>query len=124
MSTQEQYIQTMILGIRGQLNQIERVLRVRPVGGKPSMELIIWGTAKYFGVTPDELVGKSQQPHLVEPRHVAMYLCRELTKASHPVIGRAFNRHHTSVMMALRRIDSRGASSIIADVRKEIMGAE
>lgn len=121
MNTQEQYIQEMITGIRRQLIQIERALHVKPQDGRPSMEAIIWRTAKHFGVTPEELVGKSQQSHLVEPRHLAMYLCRELTNASYPGIGRIFGRHHTSVFHAIRKqVSPQGPE--ISEIRNQLIG--
>ncbi|MDT5221985.1 MAG: chromosomal replication initiator protein, partial [Mycobacterium sp.] len=35
---------------------------------------------------------------------IAMYLCRELTDLSLPKIGQAFDRDHTTVMYAERKI--------------------
>ena len=35
-----------------------------------------------------------------------MYLTREFTPLSFPSIGLAFNRHHTTVMLSVRQIDS------------------
>lgn len=37
-------------------------------------------------------------------RQVAMYLCRELTGKSLPVIGRLFDRDHTTVIHACRHV--------------------
>jgi chromosomal replication initiator protein len=42
---------------------------------------------------------------LVHPRQIAMYLCRELTDASFPEIGRLFGgKDHTTIMHACRQI--------------------
>ena len=39
------------------------------------------------------------------PRQVAMYLCKQLTKASLPEIGREFGgKHHTTVMHSVSKI--------------------
>jgi chromosomal replication initiator protein len=52
-----------------------------------------------------ELLSKSRLPRFVQPRHVGMYLTRELTYLSLPRIGKAFgNRDHTTVMYAVERI--------------------
>jgi chromosomal replication initiator protein len=41
----------------------------------------------------------------VHPRQIAMYLCRELTDASFPEIGRLFGgKDHTTIMHACRQI--------------------
>lgn len=37
-------------------------------------------------------------------RHVAIYLCRELTGKSLPAIGRLFDRDHTTVLYACRHV--------------------
>ncbi|MDR2381001.1 MAG: chromosomal replication initiator protein DnaA [Bifidobacteriaceae bacterium] len=67
--------------------------------------LIIGQTAQYFSVTIEDICGPSRRPQFAYPRHVAMYLCRELTELSLPVIGREFGgRDHTTVINALKKI--------------------
>jgi chromosomal replication initiator protein len=57
-----------------------------------------------FDVTHHELVGPSRSARVAWPRHVAMYLSRELTDHSLPAIGRAFgDRDHTTVLKAWQR---------------------
>jgi chromosomal replication initiator protein len=63
---------------------------------------------EHFGVTLDELLSPARSPRVALPRHVAMYLARELTSESLPAIGRQFGgRDHTTVLHAWRRISSR-----------------
>jgi chromosomal replication initiator protein len=67
--------------------------------------LIIGQTAKYFSLTIEDLCGPSRRRNLIDARHIAMYLCRELTDLSLPAIGREFGgRDHTTVMAAYRKI--------------------
>ena len=67
--------------------------------------IIIGQTAAYFGLTIDDLCGSSRSRVLVNARHIAMYLCRELTALSLPKIGQQFGgRDHTTVMHAERKI--------------------
>jgi chromosomal replication initiator protein len=62
-------------------------------------------TAKYFGLTIDDLCSSSRSRQLVQARQIAMYLCRELTELSLPKIGQHFGgRDHTTVMHADRKI--------------------
>ncbi|WP_396326597.1 chromosomal replication initiator protein DnaA [Janibacter melonis] len=62
-------------------------------------------TAAYFGLTIEDLQGASRSRVLVTARQIAMYLCRELTDASLPQIGKLFGgRDHTTVMHANRKI--------------------
>ena len=89
------------------LSLTETVLKdLLPVGGEPEVTapLIIAQTASYFGYSTDELCGPRRNQNLVTARQVAMYLCRELTDLSLPKIGQAFDRDHTTVMNAERRI--------------------
>jgi chromosomal replication initiator protein len=58
-----------------------------------------------FGVTLEELVSPRRSQAVAYPRQVAMYLSRELTDASLPMIGREFGgRDHTTVIHAKDKI--------------------
>ena len=58
-----------------------------------------------FGVTMDELISPRRSQAVAYPRQVAMYLSRELTDASLPMIGREFGgRDHTTVIHAKDKI--------------------
>jgi chromosomal replication initiator protein len=59
---------------------------------------------RHFGLTSEELLSSSRTARIAWPRQVAMYLARELTEESLPVIGRNFGgRDHTTVLHAWRR---------------------
>ena len=69
--------------------------------------LIIEETAKMFGWTVDELIGKSRRRPLVRARQIGMYVFRELTDYSYPQIAKEFGgRDHTTVMHAVEKISS------------------
>jgi len=58
-----------------------------------------------FGVTLEELVSPRRSQAVAYPRQVAMYLSRELTDASLPMIGKQFGgRDHTTVIHAKDKI--------------------
>ncbi|MFH1737224.1 MAG: chromosomal replication initiator protein DnaA, partial [Actinomycetota bacterium] len=62
-------------------------------------------TAKYFGLTVAELTGRGRSRHIVYPRQVGMYLCRDLTDFSLPKIGEVFGgRDHTTAIHAISKI--------------------
>ncbi|MGH3296467.1 MAG: chromosomal replication initiator protein DnaA [Trebonia sp.] len=66
---------------------------------------IMGQTAAYFGLSIEDLCGTSRSRVLVTARHIAMYLCRELTDLSLPKIGQQFGgRDHTTVINADRKI--------------------
>ncbi|RQD73911.1 MAG: chromosomal replication initiator protein DnaA [Candidatus Syntrophonatronum acetioxidans] len=62
-------------------------------------------TADYFGIKQAELTSKKRSKNIIAPRHVAMYLARELTDYSLPKIGEEFGgRDHTTVMHAYQKV--------------------
>ncbi len=73
----------------------------RPITPK----LILDATAEMFGLSVDDLRGKSRSRPLVTARQIAMYVLREMTDFSYPAIGREFgDRDHTTVMHAVSKI--------------------
>lgn len=59
----------------------------------------------YFSINHIDLIGSKRKHEIVFPRHIAMYLCQELTDSSFPQIGRAFGgKDHTTVMHAVNKI--------------------
>jgi chromosomal replication initiator protein len=76
-------------------------------GNQITIATIMGQTASYFGLSIDDLCGQSRSRVLVTARHIAMYLCRELTDLSLPKIGQQFGgRDHTTVINADRKIRS------------------
>lgn len=58
-----------------------------------------------FQVRIGELKSRRRSKNIVHPRQIAMYLCRELTSASFPEIGRHFGgKDHTTIIHACRQI--------------------
>lgn len=58
-----------------------------------------------FHVKIAELKSHRRSKTLVHPRQIAMYLCRELTDASYPEIGRQFGgKDHTTIIHACRQV--------------------
>jgi chromosomal replication initiator protein len=77
----------------------------------------------YFKLRSTDLLSKDRHKSVAFARHVAMYLCKQRLKCSFPELGRAFgNRDHTTVMSAVRKIESLRAES--AEVRADIDALE
>jgi chromosomal replication initiator protein len=73
----------------------------RPVTAKAILE----ATAELFGFSIADLTGQSRRRPLVTARQVGMYVFRELTAFSYPMIGREFGgRDHTTVIHAVEKI--------------------
>jgi chromosomal replication initiator protein len=86
------------------------VLRdVFPQGGAPevTIERIQEVVCERFSMTIDELCSHRRTQNIVFPRHVAMYLSRELTDSSLPKIGKHFgDRDHTTVLHANDKVQN------------------
>ena len=90
------------------LETAQKILRdIIPLADLPpvSVPLIQETVAQYYGITLEEMKGKRRDKHIVFPRQVAMYLIREDTESSLPVIGSAFGgRDHTTAIHAVEKI--------------------
>ena len=68
--------------------------------------LILEETARYFGLSVDDLVSQSRSRPLTHARHVAMYLMRECTGLSLVKIGEIFGgRDHTTVLHGINKVE-------------------
>lgn len=93
-----------IVELRGELKS-RQLDDVPPPLADPDIALIQEVVAKYFHYSLKGLLGLDRHKRVVVPRYIAMYLCYLLTGASTTEIGRAFKRHHSSVIHALEQID-------------------
>ena len=63
--------------------------------------------ADYYNLKVADIKSKSNTRNITFPRQVAMYLCKNLTKASLPEIGREFGgKHHTTVIHSINKIST------------------
>ncbi|MGH7232800.1 MAG: chromosomal replication initiator protein DnaA [Nitrospiraceae bacterium] len=70
-----------------------------------TMDDIEEAVAARFHVKISEIKSRRRSKTLVHPRQIAMYLCRELTDASFPEIGRHFGgKDHTTIIHACKQI--------------------
>lgn len=76
----------------------------------PTIAETIQIVAADYGAPIEDMLSERRFGRAVEPRQVAMYLARRVTPFSMPRIGRSFDRDHTTVIHAIRKIESRMAS--------------
>ena len=70
-----------------------------------SIDAIQQAVSDHYGIPLEELKGKRRDKHIVFPRQVAMYIVREETPSSLPVIGQAFGgRDHTTALHSIEKI--------------------
>jgi chromosomal replication initiator protein len=71
-----------------------------------SIEQIQKFVAEYFHLKLTELKSRNNSKSIALPRQVAMYLCKALTHASLPEIGRSFGgKHHSTVIHSINKVE-------------------
>ena len=62
--------------------------------------------ADYYQLKLNELKSRNNSKSVAMPRQVAMYLCKSLTHASLPEIGRSFGgKHHSTVIHSIKKVE-------------------
>lgn len=64
---------------------------------------IVNEVARTYGLNPDDIYSRRQNAQVTEMRQMAMYIVREMTGLSTKVIGREFNRDHSTVVYSLEK---------------------
>jgi chromosomal replication initiator protein len=83
--------------LRNVLSNDERVVTI---------EIIQKFVADYFQLRPTEIKARNNSKSIALPRQVAMYMCKALTRASLPEIGKAFGgKHHSTVIHSIQKIE-------------------
>ncbi len=67
-------------------------------------EKIVKSIATHYGITTEDILGKSQMRSAALPRQMAMYFCREKLKMPFQSIGDFFGRDHSTVMSSIKQI--------------------
>ena len=71
-----------------------------------TIETIQKVVADFYNLKVADLKSKTNSRNIAVPRQIAMYLCKTLTKASLPEIGREFGgKHHTTVLHSINKIN-------------------
>ncbi|MEE3928266.1 DnaA/Hda family protein [Mycoplasmopsis ciconiae] len=69
-------------------------------------EMVIETISKYYKISKKEILGKSRKKEIVLSRHIAIVLLRNHLNMTLTQIGTFFNRDHTTILSALKKIDS------------------
>jgi chromosomal replication initiator protein len=71
-----------------------------------TIEAIQKFVAEYYKLKLADLKSRNNSKSIAMPRQIAMYLCKSLTHASLPEIGRSFGgKHHSTVIHSIRKIE-------------------
>jgi chromosomal replication initiator protein len=71
-----------------------------------TIEIIQKFVSEYYQLKLGELKSRNNSKSVAMPRQIAMYLCKHLTPASLPEIGKSFGgKHHSTVIHSIRKIE-------------------
>ena len=71
-----------------------------------TIEIIQKFVSDYYQLKLGELKSRNNSKSVAMPRQIAMYLCKHLTHASLPEIGKSFGgKHHSTVIHSIRKIE-------------------
>ncbi len=79
---------------------------VRNRGRRVTLRGIIDATAAEFGIPAAQLTSQTRRKNVAEPRHVAMFLARQLTDNSLHTIGLSFGRDYSTVIHSVKRAET------------------
>ncbi len=85
-----------------------------------TIAVIIDEVEKYFHLQSGSLVTKRRSNDIAYPRHIAMYIAREVLDESYPRIGEEFQRDHSTVMTAVKKVRQRlsGDTELVSVIRE------
>ena len=64
--------------------------------------------SNFYHLKPADLKSRNNSKSVTQPRQIAMYLCKNLTSASLPHIGKSFGgKHHSTVIHSIRKVEER-----------------
>ncbi len=105
----------------------ELALYIKPdVQNEITPQLIIETVAEHYRMPVEHIISKKRNANIVKPRHVAMYLCRELTETPLNLIGSSFGKKdHSTVIYACDKIETELQAdmqlvSVIEVIKKKI----
>ncbi|MCU0250995.1 MAG: chromosomal replication initiator protein DnaA [Vicinamibacterales bacterium] len=72
-----------------------------------TVDMIQKSVADYYQLKVADIRARNNSKSVALPRQIAMYLCKALTHASLPEIGRSFGgKHHSTVIHSIRKIET------------------
>jgi chromosomal replication initiator protein len=72
-----------------------------------TIEIIQKFVSDYYQLKLGDLKSRNNSKSIAMPRQIAMYLCKSLTNASLPEIGRSFGgKHHSTVIHSIKKIEA------------------
>jgi chromosomal replication initiator protein len=109
-----------------------KTIATEPLNNEPftqpaaiSMAAICNFVCREYRIDPAKLRGHRRSKQFIEPRHIAMALCRHLTENTWGQIGAFFRRDHSSIVHAVQKVADDPALRTRTNIlERRIIGAE
>jgi chromosomal replication initiator protein len=72
-----------------------------------NVDVIQRTVAEHFDLRQSDILGKKRTKDVAWPRQIAMHLSRSMTAQSFPVLGKAFNRNHATILYACDQVEGK-----------------
>ncbi len=68
--------------------------------------------AEHFHIKPEDIISHKRSADIAFPRHIAMYLCRQMTQTPLEAIGKALGgRDHSTILYGSEKIAKETANN-------------
>ena len=87
---------------------IDQVISIIDPGNIPTdamVEKILSATARYYGVSIEDIKSKKKNDTVANARHIAVYIIRKLTDLPFKKIGEIVGRDHSTVMSSISKVE-------------------
>lgn len=105
---------------------VKNIINFTGSGSSLTIDKIIETTASYFALESSDIKGQSRSKEVSHARQVAIYLARDMTNSSFPVIGTAFGgRKHTTILYSFEKMKeelqvNKRLAEMISEISKRI----
>ena len=90
------------------INEVTSLLEGHFSGGMSknlTVEDIQKEVERYYGIKHSDMIGSSRSREIVYPRHIAIYLSKQLLDLTFADIGKKFKRDHTTIMHSVSKVE-------------------
>ena len=93
--------------------------------GGLKLEKILNVTAKYYGVSAEDIKSRKKTDNIANARHIACFIIRKITELPYDTIGGFIGRDHSTVMASISKVEiniktKKNTDSDIKKIIKEI----
>jgi hypothetical protein len=110
------------------VSPLESLVDESPYTGFQMIGRIMSVVANEYGITRDEMIAHRRAQCVTEPRHICMFLAKEMTNKSLPQIGKQMGgRDHTTILYGIDKVkrqisESHVFADKVATLRELVIG--